>query len=326
MLETEKGLDKDLAWSIAEEIEDEFLNSDAIPNVESVQDMIEELLAYYGRFDVTRAYILYRDKKERLREYGWEMSSLQRDIYESKYRYEGETFDEFLSRVSGGNEIAKKEIRDKRLVPAGRILAGRGLDKLGRKVTLSNCYVLPKVEDNIESIFDTAKYLARTFSYGGGCGLDISNLRPKGARVNNAASTTTGATSFMELYSMVTGLIGMKGRRGALMINMDVSHPDIEEFIDIKNDLDKVTKANISVNVNDEFMKAVENDENFELYFKVEASGEEIKKEVNARKLFRKLAYNNWNVAEPGILYKSRIDSWHIMSEDETFEFAGVNP
>ena len=86
-------------------------------------------------------------------------------------------------------------------MPAGRILAGRGLDKFGRKITLSNCYVMPKVEDNIEAIFDTAKYLARTYSYGGGCGLTLSKLRPKGAKVNNAANTTTGAVSFMDLFS-----------------------------------------------------------------------------------------------------------------------------
>ena len=210
-------------------------------------------------------------------------------------------------------------------MPAGRILQEE-LDKLGRKVTLSNCYVMPKVEDNIESIFDTAKYMARTYSYGGGVGLNLSNLRPRGAKVNNAASTTTGAVSFMDLYSLVTGLIGMKGRRGALMLNLDCNHPDIEEFIDVKNDLNKVNYANISVNVTDEFMNAVINDEDYELYFYVDATGEEIRRKIKARELFRKIAKNNWNMAEPGILFIDRINSWHLMSEDEEFEFAGVNP
>ena len=211
-------------------------------------------------------------------------------------------------------------------MPAGRILAGRGLDKLGRKITLSNCYVMPKVEDNIESIFDTAKYLARTYSYGGGVGLTLSKLRPKGAKVNNAASSTTGSVSFMDLYSLVTGLIGMRGRRGALMLNLDVNHPDIEDFINVKNDLDKVTYANISVNIDNEFMEAVKNNEEYELHFYVEATGEEISRMINARDLYRILAKNNWNMAEPGILYKDRINSWHLMSEDETFEYTGVNP
>lgn len=326
MLRTEKGIDEEIAWSIAEDIELEFEESDIIPTVESIQDRVEELLIDYGRFDVSREYILYREKRAKLREYGWEMSDLQRDIYEKKYRFNGESFDEFLERVSNGNDFIKKAIKDKKFMPAGRILANRGLQKYGKKVTYSNCYVLPKTEDNIESIFDTAKHMARTYSYGGGVGVNLSNLRPKGAKVNNAANSTTGAVSFMELYDLTTRLIGMRGRRGALMINLDVTHPDIEEFIDIKNDLDKITSANISVNITDEFMNAVANNNDFELYYKVDATGEEIRKIVNAKKLFKKIAYNNWKMAEPGVLYIDRINSWHLLSEDEEFDFAGVNP
>lgn len=326
MAECKVGVDEDLAWDIAEDIENEFEDNDVIPTIENVSDRVEELLAENGRFDASRKYILFRDNRTKLREQGWDMTDLQKDIYEQKYRFEGESFDEFLDRTSGGNQPIKKAIKNKQFIPAGRILAGRGLDKLGRKVTLSNCYVLPKVEDNIESIFDAAKYLARTYSYGGGVGMSISKLRPKGAKVNNAASTTTGAISFMDLYSMVTGLIGMRGRRGALMLNMDVNHPDIEDFIDVKNDLTKVTHANISVNIDDTFMKAVNDNTDYELYFKVESTGEEIRRKVDARKLFKMIAKNNWNMAEPGILMTDRINSWHLMSEDKDFEFAGVNP
>ncbi|MDV7402731.1 hypothetical protein RZS08_65520, partial [Arthrospira platensis SPKY1] len=103
--------------------------------------------------------------------------------------------------------------------------------------TYSNCYVLEAPEDSIEGIFDTASKLARTFSYGGGVGIDLGRLRPKGAKVNNSAKATTGAVSFMDLFSMTTGLIGQNGRRGALMLSMPVTHPDIEEFIDVKKDL-----------------------------------------------------------------------------------------
>lgn len=324
MNETEKGIDEALAREIADKAMDEFASLEKV-TIEQIQDFVEiELMK--TRPEVARKYIIYREERARLREQGWNMTDLQRDIYEKKYRFDSETFDEFLDRVSGGNNPIKKAIKDKKFMPAGRILAGRGLDKHGRKITLSNCYVMPKVEDNIESIFDTAKYLARTYSYGGGVGLTLSKLRPKGSKVNNAASTTTGAVSFMDLYSMVTGLIGMRGRRGALMLNLDCIHPDIEDFINVKNDLKKVTYANISVNVDDEFMTAVKDDKDYTLYFKVESTGEEISKTIRARDLFKKLAYNNWNMAEPGILYKNRIDSWHMMSHDETFEFAGVNP
>lgn len=110
------------------------------------------------------------------------------------------------------------------------------------------------------------------------------------------------------------------------MINIDVDHPDIAEFIEIKTDLDKVTGANISVNVNDEFMEAVRDGKDYDLEFTVEATGEKIVKTVNARKLMRRLSETNHNFAEPGILYQDRIDSWHLMSEDDEFEFAGVNP
>ncbi|MCF6462655.1 adenosylcobalamin-dependent ribonucleoside-diphosphate reductase [Clostridium sp. Cult1] len=324
MAETEIGIDENIAKQISDKAYDTFRNLDVV-HIEKIQDFVEIQLMKV-RPDVAKKYILYRDERARLRKHGWVMTDLQRDIYEKKYRFANESFDEFLTRVSGGNNFIKKAIKDKKFMPAGRILAGRGLDKHGRKMTLSNCYVMPKVEDNIESIFDTAKYMARTYSYGGGVGLTLSKLRPKGAKVNNAASTTTGAVSFMDLYSLVTGLIGMRGRRGALMLNLDCHHPDIEDFIDVKNDLTKVKYANISVNITDEFMDAVVNDKEYELYFKVEATGEEIRKTIRARDLFRKLAKNNWNMAEPGMLFTNKINSWHLMSEDETFEFAGVNP
>lgn len=324
MAETELGIDNTLANEIADKALAAFQDLEIV-HIEKIQDFVEvELMK--SRPDVARLYILYRQERAKLREQGWVMSDLQRDIYEKKYRFDNESFDGFLTRVSGGNNAIKKAIKDKKFMPAGRILAGRGLNKFGRKITLSNCYVMPKVEDNIESIFDTAKYLARTYSYGGGVGLTISKLRPRGAKVNNAANTTTGAVSFMDLFSMVTGLIGMRGRRGALMLNMDCNHPDIGDFIDVKNDLAKVTYANISVNIDDEFMNAVKNDDEYNLHFKVESTGEEINNKINARELYNKLAKNNWNMAEPGILYKDRIDSWHLMSEDKSFEFAGVNP
>ena len=256
----------------------------------------------------------------------WEMDELQSTIWSSKYQYNNESFDEWVERVSGGNKKIGKLIKEKKFLFAGRILANRGLPKYGVNVTYSNCYVLEPPKDNLESIFDTAKYLARTFSYGGGVGIDISNLRPNGAKVNNSAKTTTGAVSFMDLYSMSTGLIGQRGRRGALMISMDVSHPDIEEFIDVKTDLERVTKANISIRINDEFMKAVKNNKDYRCVFKVESTNEEIVKIVNARKLFMKLVKNNWDFAEPGILFWDNIENNHLLSEDKEFKFAGVNP
>lgn len=248
------------------------------------------------------------------------------DIWTKKYQYNNETFEEWLDRISGENEIIKKDIRDKKFLFGGRILSNRGLQKQGRKVTYSNCYVIEPPEDTIESIFDTAKKLARTFSYGGGCGVDISKLAPRGAAINNAAKKTTGAVSFMDLYNLTTSLIGQNGRRGALMISLDCNHPDLEEFIDIKTDLDKITKANISVRVTAEFMKAVVTGEYHELEFVREETGETIRKKVFAPAIFNKLCANNWNYGEPGILFWDAIRKWNLLSNDPEFEFAGVNP
>lgn len=148
-----------------------------------------------------------------VREWLGEDNKIGIDIWEHKYRYNNETFDQWLFRVTDGNDKYKQLILDKKFLPAGRILSNRGLHKAGVKVTYSNCYVQEPPEDNIESIFDCAKGLARTFSYGGGVGVDISKLAPRGARVNNTARNTSGSVSFMDLYSMVTGLIGQNGRR-----------------------------------------------------------------------------------------------------------------
>ena len=135
------------------------------------------------------------------------------DIWNRKYRYNDESFEEWLDRVSGGDSDVRELIEDKKFLFGGRILSNRGLDKYGVKTTLSNCYVISPPEDNIESIFDCAKKLARTYSYGGGCGVDLSNLAPRGSKVNNTAKETSGSVSFTDLYSLVTGLIGQNGRR-----------------------------------------------------------------------------------------------------------------
>lgn len=248
------------------------------------------------------------------------------DIWERKYRYENETFDEWIARVSGRNETIAELIKEKKFLFGGRILANRGLENKGRKISLSNCYVIEPPEDNIESIFDCAKKLARTYSRGGGCGVDISKLAPKGARVNNAAKETTGSVSFMDLYSMVTGLIGQNGRRGALMLSLSCEHPDLEEFIGIKSDLDRVTKANISIRITDKFMAAVKNKTPFTLSFTRLETGETITKEIDAYEMFHKMCEMNWDYAEPGMLFWDRINNWNLLSCDDEFEYAGTNP
>lgn len=246
------------------------------------------------------------------------------DIWHNKYQHNNETFNEWLYRVSGGDEQIAQDIVDKKFLFGGRILSNRGIKD--RKVTYSNCYVIEPPEDNIESIFDAAKKLARTYSYGGGCGIDVSKLAPRGATINNAAKETTGAVSFMDLYNLTTSLIGQNGRRGALMLSLNCNHPDLEEFIDVKTDLTKLTKANISVRVTDEFMRAVALGEYYDLTFVREETGEEIIKTVFAPAIFNQLCANNWTYGEPGMLFWDRIEKWNLLANDPEFKFAGVNP
>lgn len=258
----------------------------------------------------------------------WLPNKLAHSTWRDKYQNNDETFDEWLDRVSNGDPDLKQLIVDKKFIFGGRILANRGLQDQGTKITYSNCYVLKPPDDNIESIYDTCGKLARTFSYGGGVGIDISNLRPNGAPVHNAAKTTTGACSFMDTFAQVTDTIGQKGRRGALMLSMDISHPDIEEFIDKKTNTDKVTSANISVRVTDDFMNAVVTKQKYTCSYLLE-DGSLITKEVDADKLFEKLAKNNWDYAEPGILYWDNINNNNLLSEyikAGDFAYAGVNP
>ena len=258
-----------------------------------------------------------------IKEWLGEDNQLGIDIWEKKYRYENETFDEWLDRVSGGNQAIRELIKEKKFLFGGRILANRNIP--GNK-TYSNCYVIEPPKDNLESIFDAAKKLARTFSYGGGCGIDIGKLCPKDAKVNNTAKKSSGAVSFMDLYNLTTGLIGQNGRRGALMLSMPVSHPDIEDFINIKSDLNKITNANISVRVDDKFMTAVQNNTDYELKFTRPESGEVITKTVNAKGLFHKICEMNWNYAEPGVLFWDTITEHNLLVNDSRFEYAGTNP
>ena len=212
-------------------------------------------------------------------------------------------------------------LEDFKFVPGGRILFGAGSN---HKATLLNCYYLPIKKDSLEGIYDTAKEMARTYSYGGGVGIDISILRPKGSAVNNAARFSTGSISFMELYSVTTGIIGQTGRRGALMITLDVTHPDIEDFVTIKKDKKSVRYANISVKVYDDFMEAVENDKPFTLYFKNDKV--EFKKEIKARDLWKKIIDTAVNTGDPGIMFWDRMKSESPTEYDDRIKIMGTNP
>ena len=190
-------------------------------------------------------------------------------------------------------------------LPGGRQMYGLG-NTFVKNISYTNCYVTDIEDDSIEGIFDTAKKIAKTFSYGGGIGFCIGKLRPKSAKVSNTSRFSTGAVSFMELYSITTGLIGQNGRRAALLISIPVNHPDIEDFIEIKhNDIDKLKFANISIKITDAFMNAVIENKEFDLEFITKH--ETIKKTINAKDLWNKIIKSARDSAEPCLLFWDNI-------------------
>lgn len=212
----------------------------------------------------------------------------------------------------------------KYIVPQGSPMMGIGNDYVN--VSLSNCVVVESPEDNISSIVDSGKQLANLFKRRCGVGLDISNLRPDGAFVNNSAGTTTGAWSFADFYSYVCRMIGQNGRRGALMISMDVRHPDIEKFVTMKHDLTKVTGANVSVKISDDFMEAVENDEEYTLAFPVGSDNPKFRKAISAKNLWNLIVESATKTAEPGLLMWDNITKNLPAHSYPQFETISTNP
>ncbi|MDE1860881.1 MAG: adenosylcobalamin-dependent ribonucleoside-diphosphate reductase [Candidatus Micrarchaeota archaeon] len=210
---------------------------------------------------------------------------------------------------------------DFRFLPGGRILFGAGQT---RRSTLLNCYVVPIKEDSIEAIFEWCKEAARTYSFGGGVGTDISILRPKGAPVNNSAIVSTGSVSFMNIFSETTHTIGQHGRRGALMITISVDHPDVMNFIKIKRDMQNVRYANISVRITDEFMRAVRDDKPFTLRFENKKVGR-IERTIRARDLWRELVQSARDWAEPGLIFWDTVKRYSP-SEYNGMEVISTNP
>lgn len=260
----------------------------------------------------------------------WWDDEIPQNIIKKKYMHDDELkiveqegfdagFNAFIKRVSSIfstkelQDFMAESIIDGTFLPAGRTLYAAGC-KGKFRATTSNCYILPSPKDNIESIFDVGKEMARIFSFGGGAGINLSNLRPKGAKVNNSAKTSSGAVSFMDVYNVIGEVIGNNGRRSAILISLNCDHPDIEEFLTIKQNNDKIQGANISICFTDDFMTSVISNENFELHFKNEENGEEVKKEINARDFFRKFCEAQYDWGEPGALFIDNVRECNLLS------------
>lgn len=210
------------------------------------------------------------------------------------------------------------------VIPQGSVMFGLGNNEV--IASLSNCVVIPPVLDSYGGVCYTDQQMAQLFKRRCGVGVDISSLRPKDASVSNAAGTTTGAVSFMNRFSNTTREVAQNGRRGALMLTMDIAHPDIEDFITIKQDLTKVTGANISIRLSDEFMNAVVNNENFTLRWPIDAEDPKYTREIDAKELWDKIITCAHNTAEPGLIFWDRQHYYSTSSVYPEFKNSSTNP
>ena len=212
----------------------------------------------------------------------------------------------------------------KYVIPQGSVMFGLGNHQV--IASLSNCIVVPSVLDSYGGVCYTDEQLAQLFKRRCGVGVDLSELRPKDAQVSNAAGSTTGAVSFMNRFSNTTREVAQNGRRGALMLTMDVKHPDIEDFIIVKQDLTKITGANISIRLSDEFMQAVVNDTKFTLQWPIDSKTPKYTKEIEAKDLWQKIITCAHNTAEPGLIFWDRQHHYSTSSVYPEFKNSSTNP
>lgn len=250
--------------------------------------------------------------------------NISEEIHAMKYRSEGETFREAMTRVAealkdneGHFDNFKTILCNQRFLPAGRVQSAMGAP---RTVTPYNCFVSGTIEDSMAGIMKSAGEAARTMQLGGGIGYDWSTLRPHGDLIKSLDSRSSGPLSFMGIFDAVCKTIASAGhRRGAQMATMRCDHPDIEKFIRAKNNSTDLTQFNMSVMVTDKFMTAVKEDKEFDLVFEGR-----VYKTVNARALWDDILRSTWDWAEPGILFIDRINQKNNLHYCETI--AATNP
>lgn len=220
-------------------------------------------------------------------------------------------------------------IRDfKYIIPQGSPMTGIGNNF--QIASLSNCFVIGNGQDSDSygSIMKIDEEQVQLMKRRGGVGHDLSFIRPKGSPVKNSALTSTGLVPFMERYSNTTREVAQDGRRGALMLSVSINHPDAEDFIDAKLTMGKITGANISVRIDDEFMEAVKNDTEYVQRYPVHSRNPKVTRKVNARALWQKIVHNAWKSAEPGILFWDTIINESVPDSyaDYGFRTISTNP
>lgn len=231
-------------------------------------------------------------------------NQLSYDIWDKKYRVNDESFDQWLDRVSGKDGDIRRLIKEKKFLFGGRTLANRGTDK----GSFSNCYSHGYIEDSLDGIMDAAKNIAMTFKAQGGQGLSLSKIRPKGAMIGGKFKSD-GIVPFMEIFNTVTESVSQGGsRKGALLMSLDINHPEAETFMTIKSDLKKINKANLSMEIDNSFM------------WDLVSGGEDAKRKFNI------LCEQACKYAEPGVIYTNRFRNYNLMEFVDEYQIETCNP
>ncbi len=329
-----KQKDGEVAGRISDEVV-EIINQrfeGKIPSVEDVQNTVEEVLIKNGYADVAKAYILYRQKRTEIREVkkffdvedDLKMGVNAIKVLKNRYLVKDEQgkviekpsqmfrrvakavakadlFYDKKANVEETEEAFYQIMANQEFLPNSPTLMNAGT-RLGQ---LSACFVLP-VEDSIEGIFTTLKHMALIHQSGGGTGFSFSKLRPAGDIVGSTKGIASGPVSFMTIYDAATNVIKQGGRRrGANMAILDVTHPDILKFIEVKSREGILTNFNISVAVTDEFMEAVEKDSDYSL---VNPRNGKVEEKLRARHVFDLAVANAWRTGDPGLVFIDEIN------------------
>ena len=267
------------------------------------------------------------DKKQFSKEaYEWLGCSpgydLQYQIWDGKYRFGNEDLSQWFLRVSGGNMKIADLIQQRKFIFGGRTLANRGIPNSG---SFSNCYSIGYVGDTLPDILKANTDIALTFCAHGGQGLSLSKIRPAGSLIKGKY-TTDGIVPFMRMFNTTTETISQGGsRKGALMMSLSVWHPEIETFISIKSDKNEINKANLSVEIDDEFMEFVKagvTEKRCEFYY----NDTVYEYTINPVAIFEKICQNARDHAEPGILFTNRLRNYNLMEKVEGYQIETTNP
>lgn len=249
------------------------------------------------------------------------------DIFENKYRHGNETVEEFADRVSGGNKELAQLILDKKFLFGGRVLANRGIEGSGNYY---NCFSDGYVPDSMSGILDTVKTLGTTYKAQGGQGISLSKVRPEGTPIGDHYKSD-GIVPFMRLFNSVTETVSQGGsRKGALMMSLDIRHKEAEKFITIKSQPGEIEKANLSLEIDDVFMKAVEKyyetGEVVTLHEKREYSGHKIEYDIVPIKLYKLMMETVYDWGEPGCIFTNRFRNYNLMEFDDEYNVETSNP